>query len=471
MPSWIFTILTEEGSNIHTMDGAFYKRLFSLAVPIAMQNVITFSVGLADSVMVGSLGELAISGVFLCNQLQIILQMLVAGIGAALIVLAAQYWGKGDVRSVKSITGLALKFAMACALLLWAAMFFSPGFILNLYTDDQRVTAEAMKYARIVCFSYLFFCVSNVLISALRCVGTVKIGLYLSVGTFTVSVFFNWVFIYGNLGAPAMGIEGAAISTLIARVLEAAVLILYLRLADKKLMLRFSDICRTDAVLAGDFIKYGFPVILGDILWGLNLSVQGAIVGRLGEVSIAAVSIANTVFSVISVGVYGTASASAVLVGNMVGEGDFNKVKRYTKKLQLVFVGIGLCTGLLLFMAKDYVLLLYNVSAETGVTARALMTVLSVTVVGTSYQMSSLTGIVRAGGATHFVLINDMIFVWLIVIPLSLVMAFAVGAPTWIVFLCLKCDQILKCFVAVVKVNRYDWIKKLTKELTPTALN
>lgn len=452
-------------------DKALYKRLAILAVPIALQNIITFSVGLADNVMVGSLGEVAISGVYLCNQIQIMLQMLVTGMGAALIVLAAQYWGKGDKKSVKAIIGVALKIVLICAILLWAVVFFFTKNILSLFTDDPHVVFEAMKYARIICFTYLFFCISNVLIAALRCIGTVKIGLYLSIVTFIVNVFLNWVLIYGNLGAPELGIKGAAIATLTARIIEFILVISYIRFVDEKLMLRIEDIYHSNMVIVRDFFKYGGPVILGDILWGLNLSIQGAIVGRLGTVSIAAVSIANTVFSMISVGVYGTANASAVIIGNTVGEGDINKVKRYTKKLQGIFLLVGIATGLLLFILKDYILMLYHISDETLEMARVLLTVLSATVIGTSYQMSSLTGIVRAGGSTHFVLINDIIFVWAIVIPLSFIMAFVVGAPTWIVFLCLKCDQILKCAVAVIKVNRFNWIRKLTKEFKPEALN
>lgn len=459
---------TFDWTGLHIVgDKTLYKRLAILAVPIALQNVITFSVGLADNVMVGSLGELAISGVYLCNQIQTMLQMLVAGMGAALIVLAAQYWGKEDKKSVKTILGVALKIVSICAILLWAAVFFFTKNILGLFTDDHQVIFEAIKYARIICFTYLFFCISNVIIAALRCIGTVKIGLYLSIVTFIVNVFLNWVLIYGKLGAPALGIKGAAIATLIARIVECIIAVAYIFLVDEKLILRIGDIYHNDMIIVRDFFKYGGPVILGDILWGLNLSIQGAIVGRLGTVSIAAVSIANTIFSMISVGVYGTANASAVIIGNTVGEGDINKVKHYTKKLQLVFLVVGIVTGLLLFVIKDYVLMLYHISDETLEMARVLLTVLSVTVIGTSYQMSSLTGIVRAGGSTHFVLVNDIIFVWVVVIPLSLIMAFTVGAPTWVVFLCLKCDQILKCSVAVIKVNRFDWIRKLAKEFKP----
>ncbi|QHQ61672.1 MATE family efflux transporter [Anaerocolumna sedimenticola] len=446
------------------VDRAFYKRLFILAIPIALQNIVTYSVGLTDNVMVGSLGEVAISGVYLCNQIQIILQMLVAGIGAALIVLAAQYWGKNDKESTKNIMGIGLKIASACAVIFFILVFFFTDQFLSLFSDNTMVVAEAGKYAKIICFTYLFFCISNVLNATLRCIGTVKIGLYLSIVSFFLNVTLNWVFIFGNLGAPALGIRGAAIATLISRLVEFSCYIIYMRFMDNKLKMYFKDVLHTNMELVKDFFRYGLPVIMGDVLWGINLAVQGAIVGRLGADSIAAVSIANIVFSVVSVGVYGIASASAVIIGNAAGEGDLQKIKAYTKKLQAVFLIGGICTGLFLFLIKDYVLLLYNVSEETLNIAKALMTVLSVTVIGTAYQMSTLTGIVRAGGATHFVLINDIIFVWFIVIPLSLIMAFVIGAPTWVVFLCLKCDQILKCAVAVVKVNRFDWIKKLTKE-------
>lgn len=448
------------------VDKAFYKRLFILAVPIALQNIISFAVGLTDNIMVGSLGEVAISGVYLCNQIQVILQMLVSGIGAALIVLAAQYWGRSDKESVKNIIGIALKFAAVFAVIFFVLVFFFTREFLSLFTNETAVIEEAVKYARVICFSYLLFCISNVINASLRCIGTVKVGLYLSLLCFFLNVGLNWVFIFGKLGAPAMGIKGAAVATLISRIVEFICFIVYIRFKDKKLSLRFRELLNTNLVLVKDFFRYGFPVIMGDVFWGINMAVQGGIVGRLGADSIAAVSIANTIYSIFCVGVYGISSASAIIIGNAAGEGDLNKIKAYSKKLQVVFIAGGIVTGLLLYLAKDYVLLVYNVSASTIGIASALLTVLSVTVIGTAYQMSTLTGIVRAGGATHFVLINDLIFVWLIVIPLSMFMAFVIGAPTWIIFLCLKCDQILKCAVAVVKVNRYDWVKKLTKEFS-----
>lgn len=443
-----------------------YTQLFTLAIPIALQNMISYSVGLADNVMVGSLGEVAISGVYICNQIQIILQMLIAGIGSAQIVLAAQYWGKNDKESVKGIISIALKIAFLCATLFWLALFLFPKEILGLYTNDSLVITEAMKYARIICFTYLFFTISNVLMASLRCIGTVKISLYVSAVSFVINVALNWILIFGHFGAPALGVAGAAIATLITRIIEFIIILIYVFIIDNKLKFQLKDLVHTNIILVKDFFRYGLPIVLGDALWGLNLTVQGGIVGRLGASSIAAVSIANTVFSVVSVSVYGTASASSIIIGNATGEGNLPKIKDISRRLQKVFLVVGVCTGLFLFLIKDFVLGFYQISEEALTIAGALMMILSITIIGTSYQMSTLTGIVRAGGAVHFVLINDIIFVWVVVIPLSLLTAFVLGAPTWVVFLCLKCDQVLKCVVAVIKVNRYDWIKKLTKDFT-----
>lgn len=447
------------------------KQLFVLAAPLAMQNIITYSVGLADNIMVGKLGEFALSGVYVANIIQTMLHMTVAGLSAGLIVLASQYWGKKDTGSIKILTSFALKLAFCISLLLWGAVFFFPEKVLSLLTSDANVITEGVKYVRIICFTYMLFTTTNVLLASQRCVENVRIGMYLSLLTLISNVFLNWILIFGKLGFPALGVQGAAIATLISRVLEFAVLAVYIRKFDRKLNIRIPDLLASSKLLRNDFIKYGLPVIIGDITWGLNLSTQGAIIGHLGAASIAATSVANTVFSIVSVGVYGVASASAVIIGKTVGSGDYNLVRHYTKRLQLIFLCGGIITGAFLFAVKGPILNIYSsLDPDTLRISSQLLTVLSVTIIGTAYQMSSLTGIVRAGGATHFVLINDLIFVWLIVIPSAALAAFVFGAPTWIVFACLKSDQVLKCAVAVVKVNRMKWIKNLTRETKGAAL-
>ncbi|MCF0136648.1 MAG: MATE family efflux transporter [Lachnospiraceae bacterium] len=445
-------------------DKKFYQRLFALALPLAGQNILVYAVGLTDNIMVGSVSDLALSGVYVANQWMTLLQKFIQGFCTAALVLAAQYWGRKDTDSIKTITAMTARFAGVVALGFFAAAFFFPNQLLSLYTNEQEVIREGTGYLRIVCFSYLFYVVTEVVLTSMKCVETVGIALYTSVITVLLNIFFNWVFIFGKLGVPAMGVAGAAVSTLLCRIVESCVVIVFAAKKDTKLRMKFGDLKRHSGVLMKDYIKYGLPIFAGSAVWGLNMTGQAAILGRLSQSAISAVSIANNLFNLISVGVYGVASATGIIIGKTVGSGDYELVKKYAKTLQLVFVAMGLGTAVFMYLSRYLVPALYpTINGETTVIVNQLISVLTVMVVGTSYQMSSLTGIVRAGGQTNFVFINDTIFVCCVLIPSGLLAAFVFDAPAWVVFACLKCDQLLKCIVAAVKVNRFNWIKNITR--------
>jgi putative MATE family efflux protein len=446
-------------------DRNFYRTLAALAVPLAAQNLITYGIGLADNFMVGSLGDVALSGVFISNQVQWLLYMLTVGISAALVILAAQYIGKKDITNAKAVISIALKIGLAVGIFFTVLVILLPARILRLFTGEEAVIAEGMRYIGIVCFSYMFFCANTVLLASMRCVQNTRIGLYSSLTGFCVNVFLNWVLIFGHFGFPALGVRGAAIATVIARLSEMAVTVHFVRFKDTALKFRVKDLGLYNAGILKDFFKYGIPVILGDILWGIAGNAQIAILGRLGTEVLAANTIAANLHQLLGVMVYAIANASGVIIGRTVGSGDRELVKLYAKTLQLIFLAVGLFTGLAIFLSKDLILALGfpHISGEAHRYALQFLAVFSVTIVGTAYQMSVLTGIVRAGGATAFVLINDLIHVWLIVIPSALLSAFVFHFPPVVVFACLKCDQILKCAVAVVKLNKWNWMKKLTR--------
>lgn len=273
----------------------------------------------------------------------------------------------------------------------------------------------------------------------------------------------NFLLIYGNGGAPELGIRGAAVATLISRMVELLIVGIYVSRLDKKLGFRWRDLLCIDRTLLRDFFRSGLPVIASNASWGIAMALQMAILGRLKGV-LPANSIAVTVFQIVSVVSYGAASASAVLMGKTVGAGRLRAARQYAGTMQILYLFIGAATGLLLFFGKDLIVNWFLPDEATKALSLQFMTVLSVTVVGTSYQVSVLTGIVRGGGDTRFVFFNDMIFMWGIVLPCSALAAFVLKLPPVVVFICLKADQILKCFVAVVKVNFGSWIRTLTRE-------
>lgn len=445
-------------------DKSFYKVFFSMAGVIAMQNLITYAVNLADNVMIGGYSQDALSGVAMVNQIQFLLQMLVAGVGSGITVLGSQYWGKQQVEPIRRVTAIGMVLAIIFSLIMMAVVWFFPSQVISILTNEAPVIAEGTKYLKIICFSYLLFGITNVLLAALRSVETVRIGFVVTLTALVFNIILNYSLIYGRLGMPEMGVEGAALATLIARIVEFLIVIVYTLFFDKKIRWKIRDLFHLDRQLFRDYIRVGLPLITSNSIWGLAMSAQTAILGRMGADTIAANSIATTIFQVVSVLAYGSANASGVVIGKTVGEGDIPRVKAYSKTLQIIYIFIGLLTGAVLFLSKEFIIRLYSITPSTQELTRQFISVLSITVIGTSYQVACLTGIVTGGGDTKFVLINDLIHQWLIVIPASFLSAFVFHAPLWVTFACLKSDQVLKCFVAIVKVNRYRWIHVLTRE-------
>jgi putative MATE family efflux protein len=448
-------------SSFLVRDRDFYKRFFYLTLIVALQNVITFGVNLSDNIMLGGYSEAALSGVAIVNQIQFILQMLVIGTGEGLVIMSSRFWGANDTESIKRSASISMRISILLSLILWAAVFFFPRGCLSLFTNDQAVLAEGIKYLQIICFSYVFFAVTNILIASMRSVETVKIGFIVSLSTLIINICFNYILIYGHFGAPRLGIRGSAIATLTARIIETIIVLVFIKCFEKKIHFRIRDFYkRIDKQLFLQYIKVGSPIILSNAMWGFAMATQTAILGHLKEAVIAASSIATTVFQIVSVVTYASASATSVIIGKTIGEKHIEKIKPYAKTLQILYLVIGISTGIVLFFAKDFILNFYVISPQAKSYAMQFMTVLSVTVIGTAYQMPALTGIVRGGGDTKFVLYNDLIFMWLIVLPSSALCAFVFNFSPLIVFICLKSDQILKCFVAMVKVNRYKWIRE-----------
>lgn len=444
-------------------DKSFYRTFFRLTCVIALQNVLVCLVNLVDNVMIGAYSENAMSGIALVNQIQFMLQMLINGAGEGLIVMASRYWGERNPDAIHKTISVGMWMGLAFSVLLWALVFFFPMPVLRLLTPEEPVLAEAMVYLRIVCFSYVFFAITQLLLASMRSVETVNVGFSVSVVALFVNIFLNYALIFGKFGFPALGTAGAAWATLIARMAETLVTVIYVRFIDKKLRLRLRTFLRIDTAVLKQYLHCGVPVILSSGVWGIGMAAQTAILGHMGASSIAANSIATTAFNILTVVTYGSANASQVITAKTIGENRLADARQYAKTFQILFLGIGLVTGALIFALRGVIVGMYNISGESAALARNFLAVLSVTVIGTSYQMSCLCGIVRGGGDTRFVLYNDMIFMWGIVLPLSALAAFVLHLPPVVVFACLKSDQVTKCAVAVVKVNRFRWIRSLSR--------
>lgn len=444
-------------------DKYFYKTFFRLYLVVALQNIIVFSVNLADSIMLGTYSETAMSGVSLANQIQFLLHMFVNGAANGLVVIASQYWGKKHLEPIKKVFSAAFLIAVAMSAVLMGVVLISPEGILGILSDEAEIVLVGAEYIKIMAFSYIIFAVTQILIALMRSVEAVRIGFYTSVLALIFNVSLNYCLIFGRLGFPEMGVKGAAIATLISRVAELIAAVIYVFAIDKRLSLKLKDIVRIERSYLKDYIKAGLPLIGSGGSWGIAMTVQTAIIGRLGAACIGANAVTAPVFQVVSVLYASSSNASSVLIGKTVGENDIPRVKKYAKKLQILYIVIGLVSCALLLLSRDFIISVYDVTPETAALAATFINILSVTVIGSSYEAPALCGIVSGGGDTKFVFKNDIIFMWCMVLPLAFLSAFVFKWPVPVTFFILKSDQITKCLVAVVKVNRYKWIRTLTR--------
>lgn len=446
-----------------TKDKNFYIKLAALSVPIVLQNLITYCVGLADSLMIGSLGDSSVSGVYIGNQIQTVLQVLSAGIEGSILILSAQYWGKKDACNIRKIVGTGMCFSLILGVILTSVCAIKPVTVLGIFTNEKAVIKKGVEYLSVVCFSYVFFCMTQALIAAMRSVETAKIGMQVSLCSLAVDVGLNYVLIFGKLGFPEMGVRGAALATLIARIAECLIMVIYVVFKDKKLRFGFNYVFKLDKVILKDFFKYGMPIILGQLVWGSNLAANSIILGHYSESVITAASLANTVNNLMYVCMNGLAAAVGIVIGNTVGSGNMSKIREYSKTVQILFLILGLLTGLTFALIRNPFISLYRITEEAVMYSKQFIGILCFTCIGTCYQCGCLMGLVKSGGDVSFVFKNDTIFVFGVVIPISILASYA-GCRPWVVFFCLKIDQILKCIVAFVKIQKYNWMKNLTRD-------
>ncbi|WP_418695064.1 MATE family efflux transporter [Agathobaculum sp.] len=443
----------------------FYKSFMILALSLALQNLLTYGVNMMDTLMLGRYSQNAMGGVSLCNQIQFLLQMLVVGAGEGAVVMGSQYWGRKKLEPIPHIIGVALRFGGALAVLLFILVFGWPNQILSLLSNDPAVIAEGAKYFSIIRYTYVIFTITNILVASLRSIGVVRIGYMISGSTLVINVCLNYLLIYGNLGFPEMGVRGAACATLIARCVELIIVIWFLKYRENVLNLNLRKLLHIDTSYVHDYMKVSLPVLINQALWGVAQMVQTGILGHLGGDVTAANAISVQVYQVLSVVCYGAASAAGIVVGRTIGEDNEKKLHPLVTTLQVLFISIGLCSGLAIFLLRGPILAAFGGTLTENAyrLSRQFMLVLAITTVGTSYQMACDNGIIRGGGDTAFSAKMNLVSMWGIIVPFSAMAAFWWKCPPVAVFFLLKWDQLYKAIPVGIRLHSWKWVKKVTR--------
>jgi len=441
----------------------FVTKLIKIAIPVIIQNLIMSLLNFVDIIMIGSLGEVSIAAVGLSNQMFFLLNFFLFGISSGTAIFAAQFWGKKLVTDIHKVLGLGLLVTLGIGTLFTLGATVFPRIVLSLYSDDPMVVAEGVKYLFIVGFSYLFTASTYIFAGVARSTEQVKIPMLISIIALGINTLLNYCLIFGNWGFPKMGVEGAALATLIARVFECLVLLVVLYLRREPSAASIKSMMGFDKKFVIRFFKTSLPVVFSEVFWSTGMTVYYMIYARIGTEAIAAINICNTVEGLAFVLFTGINTACAIMIGGKIGEGKEDLAQIYAKRFLLIGFVSSVVVGFGILLSTEGILSLYNVSSVVQDSIRYLMVVLTFALWVKTANMIQSGGILRSGGDTLFALIMDASTIWIVGVPLALVAGFVLHLPIYWVVAVVMLEEVVKFLIGFFRVMSKKWINNLVK--------
>ena len=450
----------------------FYHRLWVLSLPMILQNIITTSLGFADTFMVGLLGNAEMAAVTAANVPIFIIQVVIFGFQSGMTVLVSQYWGRGDIDNINRCMGVALYAVTGFSTLIALTTFLFPAQVLGLITPNQELVDLAVRYIQIVGFSYIFNGISSIYAGVQRSTEYPAFGMILFAISMCVNTFLNFVLIFGKFGAPAMGITGAAVATLTSRVVEFVVAAAF-ALWNKRLPLRWGCILHPGKVIFHGFIKYSTPVVCNEAMWSIGTSMLTVIMGHMSNSQdmLAAYALIGSIGKLSTVVCFGIAASAAVIVGKEIGQGhDWERVFSVSWTLLLVSMLIGgfvmaVLLVLLPLFFRPVLFPLFKLTPGAAQVANYLTVVYAVFMPMRAFDITNITGVLRAGGDAKAASIIDITPLWLVAIPLMAVAALVLHAPTLVVCIAMQAENICKCPIGLMRFHSKKWINDITREV------
>ena len=435
--------------------------MLSLSLPLAGQQVITAGVNMMDTIMLGYVSELALAAANIGTQVHIMFTFISLGTGTGTSTMAARYWGAKDMVSLKKASTLALRFILVLGVVYTLLVALFPHAVLRILTNDEIVIAEGIYYLNWSVPCYLLLGITTVVTCILRNIGHVRLPLYTSIGAFFVNVFFNWVFIFGRLGAPEMGIAGAALGTTISRAFEFVVICGYMFFRDRVLAYRIRDLFSKCSDLLSEFMKITVPSIISDVLLGLGNSLTIAVGGRISQAFMSGISITSVVQQGIIIFTSAMGQSSQMIIGNTLGEGKKKETQVQAYTFMLIAFGLGIASGVLILLFMPAIIASYQLSEGTSQVARQLLyaqAIMAVTMIPASVGGK---GILRGGGDTRFLMVADVLFLWVVSVPLGYLAGVVWGWSPFIIFILLRIDHLLKTILFLIRIRSGKWVKKI----------
>ena len=443
-------------------DNAFLTTLIVIALPVIIQNIISIGLNMIDTVMVSELGENAISAVGLANRLYFIFTTICFGIYSGASIFIAQYWGAQDKTNIKKVFGIDIIIGSSLSLLFSIFVFLFRKQIMGIFIDDAAVIELGSRYLKIVSFSYFFTAVSFAYSFNSRAIHMLKMPTVVNAVALLINTFINWLLITGHLGFPALGVEGAAIATLIARLCEFAALIFMIyRNKNHPLAANIKELVSWDLKLLKKVMKTSFPVILSETAWSVGTSVYFIAYGFMGASAIAVVQIAYNISDFFQALFFGIGNASAVMIGNEIGRGDIDKARDYSNRFLKITFLLSIILAAMLFLLKGNIIQYFSLEEETSFYLNKTLIVFSVYFTPKMFSYMFICGILRAGGDTKFCMFVDIITIWLIGVPVAFISVLVFKLPIHLVMALVFGEEIIKSITVLRRYKSNKWLNNV----------
>ncbi len=450
------------------LDQNFYKAMLAIALPIALQNLIASSINMLDTLMITSLGEASLAAVGLANQVFFFYSVTVFGIATGSSVFIAQFWGKRDRENIKRVLGVSLTVGLILGIIFTVAAIAFPENIMRILSKDKEVIELGARYLRPVSLSYIVTAIAFIYGVSSRAIGQAKMPMLVSIISFITNAFFNYALIFGKFGFPELGIEGAAIGTVIARVVELGIIlyVIYSSRLENPLAANFKELSDWNPNFLKKYLKTTSPVILNEGLWALGNVLYSIAYAKAGVVAAAAVQILTTVQNIFMVMTRGVANACTIMVGNQIGAGDEEKAKIYARKFLIISVSLGLLLGFLLYVSPNYILRLFgDMTEELHQTSSKLIKVLGIFFVVKVFNGTTVVGILRGGGDTKFSAYLEILAVWLVGVPMAYLGVLVFKLPVHLVFASVFMEEVVTSIIGFNRVKSGKWVKNIIDDI------
>ncbi len=444
-------------------DKALFKMILTIAIPIALQNLISTLTQMLDTIMLGELGDIPLTASSLANQPFFIFALFIFGMSGGASILTAQYWGKKELEPIKVVIATILRIVSVVAVLLTVVIFIFPTQIMSLFSSDPAVISAGRDYLLIVAPIYVFFGISCILTSLFRSIEIVKIAVVANLSTLIVNASLNYILIFGHFGAPELGLKGAAYATLIARFIEMSVVLIYVFKIDKKLKFSLKCIFKKDKLLNADLKKYCTPVVINEIIWSIGITLQTALFGHMSTTAVSANTIIAVVQNLATLVIFGIANATGVIIGKTIGEGKIELAKQRGRTLEIFALILGVAAAGIILLFRDVMVDFYNVEEATKVLAKEMLLVASIVIFFVSTTAIAIVGILRGGGDAKYSLVIELIALWGFSVPLGYLAGLVFQLPIIVVFLLFKSDELVKAILCWIRLAGDKWIRSVTR--------